>query len=136
MHRKLQRSVTEILKSVICRPNLSCSVTFSMVPKIKNPIQMESGARQKCISGVALLSNPAVLPDQLARLRRFRLVAYGRLLRFRLNPHPKFRDRRDSHGLSPLQAARSELQAKFTPTDLSPQICLDGFRTVNPREFV
>src|SRR6266850_3052946 len=71
MHRKLQRSVTEILRSVICLPNLSWSAIFNLAGKIKSPIRHwnRAHAGKRNISGVALLSNQPLV-ERLARFRQ------------------------------------------------------------------
>src|SRR5579859_7086559 len=90
MHRKLQRSVTEILRSVICLPNLSCSVIFRCRAKKWPDSKLESGARRKQERlGVALLSNQVILTGDWREFQHRCWFAFGRLRRFRLNPHPK-----------------------------------------------
>ena len=137
MHLKLQRSVTEILKSVIRRPNLSCSVTFSIARKSKSPIRIGIGRTPANNSGVALLSNPAVLSELLPPMAMFppdsRTGGSGVSARTLI---PDFWDRRDGHGLSPPtgRPGRS-LQVESTPAGGLPQMCVNDFWPDNSRKF-
>src|SRR6266567_3225351 len=71
MQRKLHRSVTEILRSVICRPNLSRKVILKSL-KNKSPIQGWNRARTEKLYFPDWRSFPTSRPrERLARTPAF-----------------------------------------------------------------